>query len=318
MENLSKINTNQINIFIATRNRPDDLKRLLESLQKQTNKDFAVTIIDSSDDAAQGIQHIVHNMSGIDIHLRHTSNYGSCTQRNIGLSIIKNDLILISDDDCVFENDAIEHVYNFIQTHPNTSAFNLNIIEKQYRLYRVVTFIKHAFGISNKGKHYIVRRNGINVFGDKDRLDLRIEWLQSCALVLVKKNITENLLKFNSHLEELSGYGAFDDAYLTYNLYLHGHIFGIAKKARVHHSETKNARDNEYLIYKVRTYNRFIFWRDLIYTRNKCSILHFIFTNLLFFFQYMLPLLKFNPNPLLGHLSALFLILRKIRIKQSY
>lgn len=304
-----------LNILVATRNRPIELKRLLESLQKQSNNNFSITIIDASDKEVNAVNTVVNKFNHMDISFYHTTKRGSCTQRNLGLSLINdNEIILISDDDCIFECNVIEEINKFIQVNSKLAAFSLNVFENRSRLYRHVSMIKHCFGISNHGPDYIVKKNGINVIGDKSRPNLKIEWLPSTALVIVKPNIYDkSLLGFNEDLEKLSGYAFAEDLYFTYNLYLNGYKLGIAKEAKVYHLPSQEARDNERLIYNVRTYNRFLIWKKLIYNRNKSAIYPFIISNFFFLLQYAIALFKLNPNPILGHIDGLVLAYKQLR-----
>ena len=303
-----------LNILVATRNRPKDLERLFKSLELQSTKEFRVTVIDSSDILADEVKKTVESYTHMDILFHHTTQRGTCTQRNIGLSLIKDEFVLISDDDCVYAPDAIEHIYRYIAEHPGTAAFGLNIAEERSRFYKFGMFVRRGFGVSNQGRDYVVKRNGINVHGEKNRPDVIVEWIQSCAMVIVKDNITHReLLRFNTDLEKQSGYAAGEDVYFTYNLFLHGYKLGLAHDARVDHLPSPRARDNEKLVYQVRTFNRYLLWRDLIYSRDRKAVFPFIFSNIFLGLQYILGLFKLNPRPFLGHLTGLITILKQVR-----
>ena len=300
-----RLREDKLNILVATRNRPKDISNLLESLIHQTNPNFFITIVDSSTDLLEETNAVISKYKkSMNINYHSTNKRGSCTQRNLGLDLIREYLVLISDDDCIFEPDTIEKLYEYLKENPDIALFGLNI--KEERKPSKLKFIKKILGISNQSKNYIIRKNGINCTGSIYRDDLKVEWLPSGALVIVKSNIKDNnLLKFNTSLERFSGYCSAEDAYLTYSIYLKGYKLGLANKAIVHHFPSISSRDHDKLMYKVRTYNRFIVWHDLIFSQSKINFVPFIISNLIFTLQYSLFILKGNINPLTGHLNGL-------------
>lgn len=305
----------KVNILIATRNRAEDLKRMLDSLITQTNNNFSVTIVDSSDKGVNEVKYVVDKFSKrLDIQYVHSIKRGSCTQRNLGISLIEDNYILISDDDCIYEVDAISQIYKYIEVHPQIALFGLNIFEERGKFYLLSGLIKQFFGTSNISNNYIVRRNGINAMGNNSNEQLAIEWLPSCSLVLVKSNIRhKDLINFNLEFERFSGYASAEDVYLTHNLYLHGYKLGLAKQAKVKHVPSKRARDNEEIMIQVRTYNRSLIWNKLVYKQRKISVLPFLLSNVFFVIQYSLKLITLNPKPLKGHIKGLMFAYRRYR-----
>lgn len=304
----------RLSVLVPTRNRPRELERLLHSLQKQTMRDFTVLIVDASDNETARVREVIEKFPDLRVILDKTSQVGSCTQRNLGLSKIKTEWILFCDDDCAFEPNAIEELYRYADAHPEIAVFSLHIFEDRSCFYWLAAWLKKGFGISSWGPDFIVKNNGINVVGNPDRKNMKIEWLQSGALVVSRDRIARpDLLNFNEKLEIFSGYGSSEDVYFTYNLHLHGYHLGFARDALVRHLPAKEARDDRRLRFCVRTFNRYQVWRDLIYPRKKESKFAFHAANVLFILQYAMALFKGDTKPLLGHMDAMKAIFKDIR-----
>lgn len=87
-----------ISILVPTMGtRENELKRLIESLKKQTYNDFEVVIV------SQGNHDMVEKcFEGVDFYYKHikSNTKGASVARNIGLKEIKGDIFALSDDDC--------------------------------------------------------------------------------------------------------------------------------------------------------------------------------------------------------------------------
>ena len=114
----------RITIHIATKDRPNELFGLLQSLRTQTIQDFDLIILD---DASQQpifnyylIDAIINRMK-LEVHLfkliRNDISYGVCKARNklIDEDDFNNDLILRLDDDVILNKDYINELIKVIK-----------------------------------------------------------------------------------------------------------------------------------------------------------------------------------------------------------
>ena len=102
--NGSQARSSSIDVVVATRNRPDDMARMIPTLLSQSHANFSCLIVDQSDDpkatasliAGLGdhrVRHIVHRAKGKSLAL------------NLALSQTSAEAIAFTDDDCTLPND---------------------------------------------------------------------------------------------------------------------------------------------------------------------------------------------------------------------
>lgn len=115
-----------ITILTATYNRANKLKKLYNSLLKQTNKNFEWFIVDdgSTDDSEKVINNFIKE-GKIPILYEKKQNGGKHTALNVGISKIKSRLTVIVDSDDWLCDDAIDLIYKFDQKYKNSKELKL-------------------------------------------------------------------------------------------------------------------------------------------------------------------------------------------------
>jgi len=94
-------------LVVATVGRVDDLGRLLDSLERQTHRDFTVRLVDQSGD--DRLRPLLARYPGLDLaHLR--SDGGLSSARNAALASLDADVVAFPDDDCEYPDDLLERV----------------------------------------------------------------------------------------------------------------------------------------------------------------------------------------------------------------
>ena len=99
-------------IIIPVYNRPDELDELLESLSKQTLKDFEVLVVEDgstikSDKVAEKY------IEDLQIRYLLKENTGPGDTRNYGLSQATADYLLIFDSDCIIPESYVEKLDSY-------------------------------------------------------------------------------------------------------------------------------------------------------------------------------------------------------------
>jgi glycosyltransferase involved in cell wall biosynthesis len=119
----------RFSLIVATLDRPNDLKNLLESLVLQTYKDFQVIIVDQSDNK-DSFKIVDEYRFQLDIIYLHSEIKGLSIARNVGLSLADGDIIAFPDDDCCYSANVLELVskhflenasYHIISTNSQAS-----------------------------------------------------------------------------------------------------------------------------------------------------------------------------------------------------
>jgi len=99
-----------ISLITATLGRINEVERLLNSLSKQTFKDFEIIIVDQNDHLE--LKKIVSKFTNLNLVYIRSSQKGLSLNRNIGLSKAKGDIIGFPDDDCYYDSKLLESVIN--------------------------------------------------------------------------------------------------------------------------------------------------------------------------------------------------------------
>lgn len=103
----------KITIVTPIYNRANIIERLYESLKKQINKDFIWMIVD--DGSTDNIDELVHkfeNEKKVDITYIKKENGGKHTALNLGISMVKTELVFIVDSDDWLVENAINIIIN--------------------------------------------------------------------------------------------------------------------------------------------------------------------------------------------------------------
>jgi glycosyltransferase involved in cell wall biosynthesis len=111
-----------VSIIMPTFNRPDSLRTALESLSRQTFKDFEAVIVN---DAGQDVQDVVESFKDIfsTTLVNHESNEGGATARNTAIAVATGKYITYLDDDDTVYPDHLETLVSFLETSPQQVAY---------------------------------------------------------------------------------------------------------------------------------------------------------------------------------------------------
>lgn len=108
--------TPRYSVIVPVYNRPFEVKELLESLSKQSFKDFEVIIIEdgSTQDCKQEVDSF---QSSLNISYTFKPNSGPGDSRNFGMKLAKGDFLVFFDSDCIVPSQYFEEVQNFLSKY---------------------------------------------------------------------------------------------------------------------------------------------------------------------------------------------------------
>lgn len=241
----------EITIFTPTYNRKNYLKKLYNSLIKQTNKNFIWLVIDDgSTDETENLLLEYKKENVIDIDYIYKQNGGKYTAMNLANELCTTKYICCIDSDDTLLDDAIEIMSMEIHKHPN----NIGI--------------------------FFPRNKKINVVsGDMDIMDLKFKYNNAETTILIKKDVA---LK---HQFIINDNEKFASEEIIYNMYVQEGKFKFVDYPIVSSSYLndgltnniynlwRNNPNNSILLFK----SRFIFVRKYglikkIILRCKCTI----------------------------------------------
>lgn len=103
--------------IIPVYNRPDEVDELLESLTRQTDKDFEVVVVE--DGSSVPCKDVVDKYASLlDIHYYNKPNSGPGQTRNYGAERSRGEYLIILDSDCILPEGYLAAVETELQHEP--------------------------------------------------------------------------------------------------------------------------------------------------------------------------------------------------------
>jgi GT2 family glycosyltransferase len=250
---------------VATKDRPEELRRLLASLDGQSHKPDQVIVVDGGDRLTRDV---VGEFPRLRTAYVRSIPPSAARQRNEGLDAVAREISLIGflDDDVVLEPDAIESMLDFWRDAPEKlggASFNMANHPAP-----VAAGLKSLFVIRRAG-FYAGEPGSVSTSGFQTMIGFlaesrRVAWLPSGAVVWRRCVLDE--VRFD---EWFSGYSYLEDLDFSYRV---GKFFdlAVAPKALYRHYPAPLGRGSgrvfgtrEVLnrIYFVRKYPELSLWR---------------------------------------------------------
>jgi glycosyltransferase involved in cell wall biosynthesis len=128
---------------MATVGRVPEVERLLESLKKQTFKNFELVVVDQNEHF--GVADLCEKYKkDIPIVYIHSDVKGLSVNRNIGLKNCSGDIVGYPDDDCYYQSDVLETV------------------SKAFSMYQEITFCAlPVYDTFNEAERYIAPKRKV-------------------------------------------------------------------------------------------------------------------------------------------------------------
>ncbi|MFH1968577.1 MAG: glycosyltransferase [bacterium] len=235
------MSNHKITFIIPTKDRPEKLRNLLISLEKQNSKELLETII--VDSGQQSDKQIASEFPGLKIRYIKVSKPSLTAQRNIGINSINKDSTLVGffDDDIELEKGSLKHMLDFWDNASlavGGAGFNLNDKKSQLLL------IKQIFNTGHK-KLGIMLPSG---FGSKIcpvEKNVSTEWVYGGATIWRRKIIEE--FKFDEWFE---GYGLAEDLDFSYRVGKEYKLVAVAD-SKVKHLQSELSEINNFKFGKM-------------------------------------------------------------------
>lgn len=143
----------KISFLVPTLGSREEIKRLLDSLLKQTHENFEVVFVAQDNFDKMDTICAAYN-SLLKITLVKNSEKGLSKARNSGMSFCTGDIIVLSDDDCWYPENAVETIENsFLKDDISvllTKIYDL-YNKREYKTYKnIAQDIKSSFSLLSK------------------------------------------------------------------------------------------------------------------------------------------------------------------------
>lgn len=268
-------------LIICTYNRPESLRRLLDSVSSLSRKFDEVLVVDASEnDHYQRMMDLMSIFSIFQYHHVDSNNKGLTKQRNFGVRLINRQAshVTFLDDDLVLEPNFLERLQDSFLKFPDAIGISgLDMVENRYfkveqgidygqwRFYRIGDWaireplryiLRKLFGLMSEYPPEIIPpyghgRNGYPPDGNiypVDHIMGGIATYQSW------------IFKHISFSERFTGYGLYEDFDFSVRASAFGKLY-VNTNAKVHHYHDPSGRPN-YLRYgRMVVRNGWYVWR---------------------------------------------------------
>jgi glycosyltransferase involved in cell wall biosynthesis len=236
----------KIAIVVPTKDRPDDLRKLLASVSTQTRKPDQLIIVDGSD---PDVRHVVESFPQLHLNYVRVFPPSLSQQRNAGMRQLRPEITLAGylDDDIVLEPTAIESMVRFWESAPpdlGGAAFNItNVTRPRWQ------GVKQLFGIDSKVPGKVLASGFPSTLGSQLN-DIYTDWLNGGATVW-RREVIE---KFG-YDEWFLGTGFLEDVDFSFSV-RQAYRLALVASARLAHYSRPVRLENERLLGKWQVVNR--------------------------------------------------------------
>ena len=239
---------------VATKDRPTDLRKMLQSLSDQSIQPEQIVIVDAS---VKPVEKITAEFHQLNIkYIRHPWPSAS-RQRNIGIKAVDPDIELIGflDDDIVFEPGSMEKMFEFWRRAPKElggASFNLKNFQTTSGTKLKQSIIVQRLGIYSKEKGVVMPSGWHTLTGTVSKTTF-VQWLPSTASIW-RKNIFEKF-RFDEYFD---GYSYLEDLDFSFSV-SKKYRLSVVAEAGFYHYPSPFGRISHYRFGKIEVANRLYF-----------------------------------------------------------
>jgi len=197
-----------ISLIVATRDRPGDLRTLLESLRGQTIGPAEIIVVDAS---TRPVEAVLSEFA--DLPLRYLKHWppSAAAQRNTGIQACMPSATLIgfADDDTTFEPEAFANMLSFWDSAaPEVlgAAFNIRNYPRRGNSFLKYSALARWIGLYSPRPGSVSLSGWQTVLGEIPETQF-VEWLPTGAVIfrreVFNRNLFDDFFDSYSYLEDL-------------------------------------------------------------------------------------------------------------------
>ncbi len=240
-----------IAFVIPTKDRPDDLRRMLQSLAAQSTRPQQVVVVDGSDPP---IRRVVEEFAGLPLDYVRVFPPSLAQQRNAGMQRLRPEITLAGylDDDVVLEPEAVASMLQcWAGAQKDIGGIAFNVVNNPLP---GMLGLKRLFGIDHPVPGQILRSGFPSSFSGITE-DIETDWLCGGATVWRREVISSF-----PYDEWFIGTGFMEDVDFSFAVRSRYRLLVAARARLAHHSHPIRA-DRERLLGKWQVVNRMYFVR---------------------------------------------------------
>src|SRR5438477_12583347 len=110
----------RLSIVVLSYNRPELLRKALQSIAAQTLTDREVLVVDNPSPNSARIHAVVAEFNGVRL-LANVANAGFTGGMNQGLAEARGAYVYLTEDDIELESDCTARLVDYLEGHPDTA-----------------------------------------------------------------------------------------------------------------------------------------------------------------------------------------------------
>ncbi|MEQ8505359.1 MAG: glycosyltransferase [Rhodospirillales bacterium] len=247
------IDTVKLAYVVPTKDRPDDLAKLLDSINQQTRMPVQIVVVDGSEPA---IKHVTDKYPQLPITYVREVPPSLTRQRNAGMAALHDDVTIAGylDDDIVLEDDATEQMISFWESAgPDIGGAAFTIVNQFAPHHESILRI---FAIESRTPG-VVLSSGFAAAIPCVPTTIETDWLYGGA-TMWRRNVIDTI----TYDEWYEGYGYLEDLDYSYRVKQNWRLFVLAE-AKAWHYPRNIAIDKQYEFGRQQVFNRFYFIRKM-------------------------------------------------------
>ncbi len=239
-----------VSIVIGTRDRPESLKRCLESLVKQTRLPDEVILVDDGRLAPAPLLELLRQ-AGVSAHyINKAHDPGLTKSRNLGIRQSTGEIVMFLDDDVELAPTYIGAVTQVYGSHPEAAGVGGRLVDPLLSWRK--QFMLRLF-LLDSAREGAVLPNGVGVLVRRISKVTEVEWLSGCNMSF-RRWVFEHVM-FD---EKFAGNGWGDDRDFSYSVSRRFPLLCAPDAELRHHEEPKGrAGEEQFGVTEITYVNRF-------------------------------------------------------------
>lgn len=201
-----------ISIIIPVYNAEKYLDECLESVLRQTYKDYEVWLIDDGSIDNSGMICDMYVDKYKNFHVIHKDNQGLGIARNTGLEHIKGEFVTFLDSDDYWKNDMLESLYELIvSNNVDVCKTGFSRVDDKHNIMKNIVCENRLYEGSESRTEFLPRMIGARPDAH-DSIEMAV-----CACMYKTSVIFDNNIKFKSERQFISEDLLFNIEYMQYS-----------------------------------------------------------------------------------------------------
>jgi glycosyltransferase involved in cell wall biosynthesis len=244
----------QIAVLIPTRNRPEKIAKLLDSLRSSTIKPNQIIIVASGEDIKNQLKPFEDSF---EITYQYTQKVGQIAQKKIGISLINegNNWCLFLDDDLTVDRRAIEFALEAVNSRFAASVVGVGLslpaTSRAQNASPVTLRMGSLFGIHIKSPGKVLRNGHATSYLHLEEITAT-EWLNGASMW--RKSV---LNTYGLGIPS-TRYAACEDLIFSYPLHEKGELI-YAPKSKLHFQDVELSDFDSLFVFESASYWRYYF-----------------------------------------------------------